>query len=141
MATRHYTYHANRYARNGKKKFDLPGHTMHLIIPGPRWPFEAEAAWVWWRPPFDGPRKDGYQGWTNCALFRNEGALLSSQLIREAVVMAEREWGNPIHGYDTYVWADKVLSTNPGYCYQKAGWVKGGWSQDGKKLRLFLEFT
>lgn len=137
LASRHYSAHQNRYARDGKRKFDLPGQVLHLVIPGARWPFEVDAGWVWWRPPSD-QRIDGYGGWYHCALFRNESEHLSSLLVSEAVEWARETWGEPDHGFDTYVWPARIRSTNPGWCYQVAGWQKDGWSRDGKKRRLYL---
>ena len=55
--------------------------------------------------------------------FRNEGAGLSSELIREAVAATRAIWGPPpALGFVSFVDARKVRSTNPGYCYQMAGW-------------------
>jgi len=80
---------------------------------------------------------DGYNGWWLNALFRNETSYLSSDLIREAVQWAEDDWGPAPLGFDTYVWPDRLRSTNPGYCYLMAGWSKGACSKDGKKRRLY----
>ena len=141
MADRHYSRKTI-----GSRQFAPPGRKLVLYIPGPLWPFEVAAAWVWWHPHENAPigrngcrRADGYDGWYNCSLFRNESApVLSSELIREAVDLVNKEWGLPPYGYDTYVWPEKLRSINPGYCYQKAGWLKDGWSKDGKKRRLYL---
>lgn len=125
--------------KKGSRQFRPPGQSVVLYIPGPQWPFKAAAAWVWWRPhPDKAHRYDGYDGWWNCSLFRNESPLLSSDLIRAAIPWVLDAWGRPPHGFDTYVWPEKLRSTNPGYCYQVAGWQKDGWSKDGKKRRLFL---
>lgn len=58
----------------------------------------------------------------NCVLFRNESNILSSEII----LMAEEAWIKK-YGEDrffTYVHPQKIRSTNPGYCFMKAGWKK-----------------
>ncbi len=123
----------------GSPQFSPPGQVITLIVPE-FWPYKAAAGWVWHRPHPDveAKRMDGFDGWHNCCFFRNESDLLSSELIQEAIGWADEEWGVPKFGYDTYVWPEKIQSSNPGYCYQKAGWTKAGWSKDGKKRRLVL---
>lgn len=134
MADRHYSRQ-----KKGSPQFCPPGQPIVLYIPGPQWPFEVAATWVWWRPhPDKAHRFDGYDGWHQCSLFRNESRHLSSGLIKAAIPWANEVWGIPKYGYDTYVWPEKLRGTNPGYCYQMAGWKKNGWSKDGKKQRLYL---
>ena len=63
-------------------------------------------------------------------MFRNLGAGLSSELIRWAVgathIVWVRKYGAPPPvRMRTEVNLRKVRSTNPGYCYQMAGWTKG----------------
>jgi hypothetical protein len=59
-----------------------------------------------------------------CAMFRNEGAGLSSDLIQAAMRITEDEWGEPPKdGWATYVNASAVASPHPGYCFKKAGWT------------------
>lgn len=60
----------------------------------------------------------------NCAVFRNEGAGLSSELIRAADIIADRRW--PGERHYTYVNAAKVASPNAGYCFLMAGWRRCG---------------
>lgn len=79
---------------------------------------------------------NGLDGWT-CTIFRNEGRALSSELI----LAAERHLvstGTSIgpDGLITYVWSAKVRSTNPGFCFQQAGWRKRGLSADRRKVLL-----
>jgi hypothetical protein len=134
MADRHYSRQTP-----GARQFCPPGQPIVLYVPGDKWPFECDAAWAWWRPhPDKAKRMDNYDGWWQCSLFRNESDILSSTLIEEAILWANEIWGLPPHGYDTYVWPEKIRSSNPGYCYQVAGWQKDGWSKDGKKRRLYL---
>lgn len=65
----------------------------------------------------------------NCSVFRNEGNILSSDLIKEAMDIAWQRW--PGERLFTYVNGKKIKSTNPGYCFQQAGWQVCGKSQKG----------
>jgi hypothetical protein len=69
-----------------------------------------------WRKFID---KSGQAG-VNCAIFRNEGSTLSSELILEAEQLAWQRW--PGARLYTYVNPRKVKSSNPGYCFKAAGW-------------------
>ena len=85
-------------------------------------------AWVYPDPSMRMDNQTGY----NCAIFRNESKRLSSEIILEAERMAIAKWG-PGRFY-TYVDASKVRSSNPGYCFLKAGWTRRGLSKGGKLL-------
>jgi hypothetical protein len=78
---------------------------------------------------------DGQRG-VMCSVFRNEGAHRSSDLIREACELAWQRW--PGARLFTYVADAKVRSTNPGYCFQVAGWRKCGRNKDGRLTILEL---
>ena len=67
--------------------------------------------------------RDDQEG-VNCGVFRNEGVLLSSDLILEAERLAWERW--PGERLFTYVNPAKVRSTNPGYCFLRAGWQRCG---------------
>jgi hypothetical protein len=119
LADRHYsrrTPGARQFAYSGRKLVlrDAAG----LVL------------WVWMFPD-PAMRMDGQTGY-NCAIFRNESARRSSEIILEAERHAIERWG-PGRMY-TYVDPTKVRSTNPGYCYLKAGWQHRGWSKGGKRL-------
>jgi hypothetical protein len=76
---RHYSFY--RYKDNRRRiKFVGPGEYMVLITSS------ADALFVW-RRFID---KSGQKG-VNCAVFRNESNYLSSDLIREAVLIAEKK--------------------------------------------------
>lgn len=95
---------------------------------------DLRAAWISFRPtPGKATRSDGLEAW-ECALFRNEGALLSSTLIIEAVALTDALWGvRPSDGMITFIKPEAVRSSHlkrrgepfarpPGYCYRMAGW-------------------
>jgi hypothetical protein len=105
---RHYSYKPYKDGRK-PKLFCGPGEKMVLLAT------DGHALFVWRRFKSG----DGQQG-INCAIFRNEGEVLSSLLIIEAERFAWRRW--PGERLYTYVNARKIKSTNPGYCFQKAGW-------------------
>lgn len=72
-------------------------------------------------------------------MFRNLGAGLSSDLIREATAITYREWERrygaaPAERLRTEVDVSAVRSSNPGYCYLMAGWERG----EEKRGKLFL---
>lgn len=117
---RHYSRHY--YKDNRKSKlFVGPGEKMVLVTPN------CDALFVW-RKFISG---DGQQG-VNCAVFRNEGALLSSWLILKAEEMAIERWPN--ERFYTYVKASTVKSINPGYCFLVAGWKRCGITKTHKLL-------
>jgi hypothetical protein len=67
--------------------------------------------------------------WRN-NVFRNLGAGLSSSLITAALIVTYREWmaryGElPAERMRTEIDLRKVRSSNPGCCYQHAGWERG----------------
>jgi hypothetical protein len=76
--------------------------------------------------------------WRN-VMFRNLGAGLSSDLIRSATERTLEEWlrrygALPEARLRTEVDVRAVRSSNPGYCYQMAGWERG----EEKNGKLFL---
>jgi hypothetical protein len=119
---RHYSRY--RYADGRKPKlFVGPGEKMVLSTPC------AMALFVW-RKFISG---DGQEG-VNCAVFRNETDMRSSDLIMEADALADARW--PGERHYTYVDAGKIRSTNPGYCFQRAGWRKCGITKWNKLVIL-----
>ena len=56
----------------------------------------------------------------NCSVFRNESEITASTLILDAEALAWQRW--PGQRLYTYVDADRIRSSNPGYCFKKAGW-------------------
>jgi hypothetical protein len=79
------------------------------------------AVWVshW---PYAELALDGLDAW-RCTIFRNEGAGLSSDLIRVAMDITASVWGElPPDGWLTWIDTRKVNSRHPGYCFKQAGW-------------------
>lgn len=81
-----------------------------------------------WRKFID---DSGQQG-VNCAFFRNESSIRSSALIKDAECHAYKKWGGE-RAY-TYVNAAAILSSNPGYCFQVAGWKRCGVTKGGLQI-------
>jgi hypothetical protein len=130
MFRRHYSYRKRRdqmslFAEGNRNymHFVGPGQKMVLLTP------ESDALFVW-RKFISG---DGQTG-VNCAVFRNEGATRSSDLILAAMEQAWHRW--PGERLYTYVNARKVKSVNPGYCFQMAGWRKCGVTKNNQLLIL-----
>ena len=124
MYERHYS--AYHYAdKRARRLFCGPGEKMVLLT------LDNTALFVW-RKFIDGSGQKG----VNCAVFRNEDGLLSSLLIKEAVMICRRRW--PLERLYTYVNAKKIKSSNPGYCFLKAGWKKCGKTKGGL---IILEYT
>ena len=114
---RHYScYH---YADGRERKlFVGPGEKMVLMTE------KQDAIFVWRKFKDD----SGQQG-LNCAVFRNESNILSSELILEAEKIAATRWPN--ERMYTYVNPAKVRSSNPGCCFKKAGWIPCGSTKGG----------
>lgn len=117
LLNRHYS---GRHYKDGRKPklFVGPGEKMVLMTS------DSLAIFVWRKF-----RDDSGQQGVNCAVFRNEGNYLSSDLIREACDLAWSRW--PGERLYTYVNPRKVASSHPGYCFLCAGWAKCGWTKGG----------
>ena len=94
----------------------------------------GDACFVWLRNTAE--RLDRQRG-ICCTLFRNEGPLLSSDLVREADALAWARWPD-VPRHFTYVDPGKVRSRNPGYCFLRAGWRRCG--RSGRGLLLLQVF-
>ena len=119
MHARHYS---KREYADGRRVGQCmgPGQKVPLRTHGDQWATDA----IWgWRKFIDdcidartGERQQG----VNCAFFRNEGAVRSSDLIRQADAIADFLWVDRRHY--TYVDPKKVRSGLPGACFLAAGW-------------------
>lgn len=123
LADRHY----NRQVI-GAPGFVPPGRCLVMRAGGDG----NEALWVtsW---PFAEFTKHAWAGaWVN-SLFRNEGAGLASELIREAIAATRHNWPEvPALGIITFVDRDKVRrKRDPGRCYLKAGFRRVGETKGG----------
>lgn len=121
LADRHY----NR-RKIGSPQFVPPGRAVVLLS------HDCRALWVtsW---PFAQYVRHAWPGaWIN-SLFRNEGAGLSSELIREAVAVTLSIWPEPPNiGLVTFVNAEKIKrKRDPGRCYRRAGFKHVGFTAGG----------
>lgn len=122
LADRHY----NRQ-KPGTPQFVPPGRCIVLLAGDP-----PKALWVssW---PYAEYVKHAWAGAWVCSCFRNEGAGLSSELIREAEAVTRSIWGDPPpFGMISFVDAKKTAPKDkPGWCYRKAGWKHVGFTKAG----------
>jgi hypothetical protein len=125
---RHYSCH--HYA-DGRERVQFVGPGGHIVLRTGA----ADAMFVW-RDYIDDtiPRQDGIE----CAVFRNEAPRRyeSSELVRQADAIADHCW--PGERHYTKVNPKAVRSTNPGFCFLKAGWRRAGYTKGGL---LILERT
>lgn len=130
LADRHYSRR-----KIGARQFMPPGQTLVLLS------MMHDAVFGWWRPHPDSGivAMNKLDGWT-CTIFRNESGLLSSEMIISAETALVNLHNCGPNGMLTYVWGAKVRSTNPGYCFIRAGWKPIGFSADGKKRLLQKSF-
>lgn len=125
---RHYTFNSKRdqmsfWPVGSDLLYVGPGEKMVLVSPS------GLALFVWRKEKF---RLDGQTG-VNCAVFRNEGAGLSSDLIRSADAFAWERW--PGQRLFTFVDPKRTRhKRDPGRCFLKAGWRHAGWSTRGLRI-------
>lgn len=120
---RHYS---RRVYRDGRtpRLFVGPGQKTVLLTA------DCAALFVWRKF-----RSMDKQEGVNCAVFRNEGTGLSSELILAAEEIAAARWPEE-QRYYTYINTREVKSRNPGYCFLMAGWRRCGWTKRHKLLIL-----
>ena len=121
---RHYSAEKNAHGRARDTNFLGPGECLVLLSSCGR------AAFAW---QYNTVERYDKQTGVCCTLFRNEGAGLSSDMIREADALARTRWPGQSRHF-TYVANDKIRSSNPGFCFLKAGWRKAGHSKRGLTL-------
>jgi site-specific DNA-cytosine methylase len=108
MADRHYPRRVRGCGQVGG-----PGRILVLRS------LDYRAAWITQHTYYP---DDGLDAW-RCTMFRNEGPVLSSTLVSAAMDLTAQRWETmPQDGWLTYVDSAKIRSTNPGYCFQVAGW-------------------
>jgi hypothetical protein len=126
---RHYSAEKNwRWRAAGSTEFMGPGETLVLLSSCCR------ALFAWQHNTID--RFDKQLG-VCCTVFRNEGAGLSSELIREVDELADHRWPGTRH----FTYVDPVKTTRQrskhaqaGQCFVHAGWRRCGQSQTGLVL-------
>jgi len=121
LADRHY----NRQ-KIGTPQFVPPGLCFVLVSKC------ARAVWVTSWPLAQYVRHAWAGAWVN-SIFRNEGAGLSSDLIRLAIAHTRDNWPDvPELGIVTFVDASKLRGKrDPGYCYLRAGFKNVGATKGG----------
>lgn len=118
---------ANRHYNRQKvesPQFVKPGRCLVLVTAN------ADAFWVSsWQDYVDHEWKGAWE----CSAFRNEGPVLSSLLIREAVAATKWKWRDvPTLGMITFVNRDKVKPKQwYGECYRWAGFEVCGETKSG----------
>lgn len=121
LADRHY----NRQ-KIGSPQFVPPGRCVVLLSKN------RDAFWVtsW---PFKEYVKHAWGGAWICSAFRNEGPILSSELITEAVAITRGIWLTvPELGMVTFVDTTKVRKKRDwGRCYRKSGFKECGFTKGG----------
>ena len=124
LYVRHYS--ARKNGPSALPTFCGPGEKIVLLTA------DCTALFVWRLERF---RFDTQTG-INCAIFRNESSIRSSDLIREACDIAWAKW--PDQRLYTFVWDEKVATSKQrgrnknGWCYRKAGWRACGRNADGR---------
>jgi len=127
LADRHYSRQTP-----GSIQFVPPGRCVVLLTPC------ARAVWA----VVQNMDPTGKVRWRN-TMFRNEGAGLSSELIRAAVAMTYQLWrakyGELPALLTTEIDAGKISNQrNPGYCFKRAGWRHLYTTEGAKKGRSNL---
>lgn len=120
IADRHYSRQ-----KPGTPQFVPPGRNKVFVT------VDGGAVWVtlWQYPEVTDHAWPG--AWNNQFFHRDYGELAST-LILEAIAATRSYWEPPIEGLITMIDPPKIRSTNPGYCYQMAGFRKVGKTQSGK---------
>jgi hypothetical protein len=123
LADRHYSRQSI-----GAANFVPPGRCLVLHA-------QADTGAAYWVTswPFSEYTRHAWAGAWICSAFRNEGAGLSSELIRQAVAATRYRWPEVPHlGMVTFVDTDKTRrKRDPGRCYRRAGFREVGHTQGG----------
>lgn len=125
LYNRHYSVY--KYADGRQPKLTAgPGQKCVLLS------YNVDALFIW--------RKfrsmDNQEG-VNCAVFRNESPIKSSELILEAMDVAARRWyGERLYTYVNPGALQVVRPNNPGYCFKLCGWKNCGVTKVNKLIVL-----
>ncbi len=122
LANRHYS------RRNPNSKQFVQPCKKYIVLKT-----QAEdALWVSVRALPEYVRHEWPDNWF-CQIFRNEGPILSSLLVKEAVSITLQNWRDiPAEGFITFVDAFKTRKKrDPGRCFRKAGFEPVGYTKGG----------
>lgn len=126
LADRHYSRQ-----KPGTPQFVAPGRCIVLLTA------DASALWVssW---PYGQYTHHAWAGAWICSLFRNEGPILSSDLIRQAISATRAIWQDtPDTGMITFIDPAKIRrKRDPGRCFLKAGFMHAGHTTTNNLLVL-----
>lgn len=122
LADRHYSRQ-----KPGTPQFVPPGRCVVLLS------CDGQSVWVsgW---PFAEYTKHAWTGaWTNPMFRREDGDVVASEMIRQAVAATRWQWGVPPDlGMVTFVDAGKVRhKRDSGRCYRRAGFREAGTTKGG----------
>jgi hypothetical protein len=128
-----YRRHYSNKLKSRIQRAGIGGCGPRLVLLTP----DCQALFIWRGRLMGTPTQydDGQRG-VMCSVFRNEGPVRSSDLIREAVDIAWARW--PGERLFTYVWDAKVATSTQrgraraGWCFRKAGWSPCGRNADGR---------
>lgn len=109
LADRHYSRQSPGCGQVGG-----PGKRLVMLTPC------AGAMWLTHYPRPD-LAQDGLDAY-RCSIFRRESGPLASSLVAAAMELTEHLWGPAPDGWVTWIDTRKVRSSNPGYCFLRAGW-------------------
>ena len=115
-------YRKHYSCRNKKpKQGQFVGPGEHIVLRTD----DGDAVFVWRAAKYRADRQKGIE----CSLFRNESALKSSKLIRQADAVADFCW--PGERHYTFVDPEAVGGAYPGFCFIAARWKRCGTTADG----------
>jgi len=126
LADRHYSRQ-----QVGARQFVPPGACLVLLAPGALW------VTTWPRAEYV---QHAWAGAWLCSIFRNEGATLSSVLIREAIAATRWRWpAVPALGMVSFVNPAAVRhKRDPGRCFRRAGFRVAGTTKERGFIALQL---
>lgn len=126
LFARHYSCRHPERKFLGGNQSRFAGQGRPIVLIG----VDGRSLFVWRKEEWRLDQQDG----VCCAVFRNEGQVLSSVLIREAMRIAWARW--PAERLFTFVDAEKTAKRRgqrhePGWCFLCAGWERCGESGKG----------
>ena len=124
MYERHYSSARSLARRRERGVLQFCGPSARLVLMTP----DRRALCAWRKHKV----RDDAQAGVECSIFRNEGAALSSELIRAADAIADARWPGERH----FTFVDERATargrsrrSQPGECFRRAGWQECGRSK------------